>query len=220
MFLFNNKQDYTQFSGIIFKYIICSYSTKLTDSVVRLIIGFKYIICSYSTLAEERICSFVNLFKYIICSYSTINYLLTNSFRPLFKYIICSYSTRSVSGVPSIRLNLNTSYVPIQRKRKDGHTGSLIYLNTSYVPIQPPFLSPFSSPLSLKNLIFSTHFPKITNHNIHIYILFPMQGYFSIFCYFALLLLVRSKTYLSQKHTIYTAVSHSHFHIPPLPALR
>ncbi len=198
MFLFNNKPDYTQFSGIIFKYIICSYSTKLTDSVVRLIIGFKYIICSYSTLAEERICSFVNLFKYIICSYSTINYLLTNSFRPLFKYIICSYSTRSVSGVPSIRLNLNTSYVPIQ----------------------PPFLSPFSSPLSLKNLIFSTHFPKITNHNIHIYILFPMQGYFSIFCYFALLLLVRSKTYLSQKHTIYTAVSHSHFHIPPLPALR
>ncbi len=198
MFLFNNKPDYTQFSGIIFKYIICSYSTKLTDSVVRLIIGFKYIICSYSTLAEERICSF----------------------GPLFKYIICSYSTRSVSGVPSIRLNLNTSYVPIQRKRKDGHTGSLIYLNTSYVPIQPPFLSPFSSPLSLKNLIFSTHFPKITNHNIHIYILFPMQGYFSIFCYFALLLLVRSKTYLSQKHTIYTAVSHSHFHIPPLPALR
>ena len=93
MFLFNNKPDYTQFSGIIFKYIICSYSTKLTDSVVRLIIGFKYIICSYSTLAEERICSFVNLFKYIICSYSTINYLLTNSFRPLFKYIICSYST-------------------------------------------------------------------------------------------------------------------------------
>ena len=114
-----------------------------------------------------------------------------------FKYIICSYSTHF----------------------RTYHCLSSGHLNTSYVPIQPPFLSPFSSPLSLKNLIFSTHFPKITNHNIHIYILFPMQGYFSIFCYFALLL-VRSKTYLSKKHTIYTAVSHSHFHIPPLPALR
>ncbi len=93
MFLFNNKPDYTQFSGIIFKYIICSYSTKLTDSVVRLIIGFKYIICSYSTLAEERICSFVNLFKYIICSYSTEKEGWTHWFFNLFKYIICSYST-------------------------------------------------------------------------------------------------------------------------------
>ena len=113
--------------------------------------------------------------------------------------------------------DLNTSYVPIQLV-SDILRRSLKLFKYIICSYSTTILSPFSSPLSLKNSLFSTHFSNITSHNIHICTLFSMQGYFSIFCYFALFLLVRPKTYLFKKHAIYTAVSHSHFHIPPLPA--
>ncbi len=56
-----------------------------------------------------------------------------------FKYIICSYSTMEELLKKYGYRNLNTSYVPIQRKNVCKLCDRLIYLNTSYVPIQLGF---------------------------------------------------------------------------------
>ncbi len=112
MFLFNSFCGIAFSSNKIFKYIICSYSTKNDFWMSRLSFGFKYIICSYSTNCVGLIFHCSAAFKYIICSYSTIMNIrptqlhLNTSYVPIqlsnekvllnfiiFKYIICSYST-------------------------------------------------------------------------------------------------------------------------------
>ena len=92
MFLFNHTPFKVFDQSVLFKYIICSYSTLLDCIYVN---GVQDLNTSYVPIQLES--------QLVILGIS------------LFKYIICSYSTAAALPYSSSLRHLNTSYVPIQR---------------------------------------------------------------------------------------------------------